>query len=171
LAFGVHLSSPAITAVKVTATTANGTAIAGTDYAGTETSITIPAGARFGVVHVAVLPERSVAATRTFTIRIAAANASVDIASATGYVMGFVPCGVQIVPNGGVRPNGQRVTLSTQLSGSTIYYTLDKSEPTVNSMRYTGPFAVTDSEIITAIATYPGFTGTYSHSAATFTVR
>jgi len=41
-----------------------------------------------------------------------------------------------------------KVTLACDIKGSRIYYTLDGSEPTKNSPRYTGPFQLNDSKTL-----------------------
>ena len=58
-----------------------------------------------------------------------------------------------------------QVTLSSVTEDAVIYYTLDGSEPTAESLRYKEPFTVTvDSTFIKAIATKQGFnnSGVYS---------
>jgi len=61
-----------------------------------------------------------------------------------------------ISPNGGVFTNSVMVTLSDSISGASIYYTLDGSTPTTNSILYTGPFVLTTNAGVQAMATMPG---------------
>jgi len=83
----------------------------------------------------------------------------------------FAPMPV-MTPNGGVFTNSTVVTLSDSLGGAAIYYTLDGSAPTTNSILYTGPFTLTDSAVVQARAFMPGFvssgttTATFINSSA-----
>ena len=52
---------------------------------------------------------------------------------------------------------GNIVALSDSTSGATIYYTLDGSTPTNNSMQYFAPFLVASNLTVKAIATAPGY--------------
>ncbi|MGE6668188.1 S-layer homology domain-containing protein [Paenibacillus xylanexedens] len=55
-------------------------------------------------------------------------------------------------PSGGI-VKGTEVTLSSPYVGAQIFYTLDGSEPTENSMKYTQPITITQNQIIKAVAT------------------
>jgi uncharacterized repeat protein (TIGR03806 family) len=61
-----------------------------------------------------------------------------------------------ITPAGGSFTNTETVTLADATPNSTIYYTLDGTAPTTNSLRYTGPFVLSTSASVQAIATQPG---------------
>jgi uncharacterized repeat protein (TIGR03806 family) len=78
----------------------------------------------------------------------------------------FLPAPV-ISPNaGGSFINSITVTLADAESGATIYYTLDGTVPTANSIRYAGPFAVTKTANLQAIALKPGAVTSDVSSAA-----
>jgi hypothetical protein len=48
------------------------------------------------------------------------------------------------------------VTLSSTTAGASIYYTLDGTAPTTNSILYTGSFVLTNNVLVQALATAPG---------------
>lgn len=50
----------------------------------------------------------------------------------------------------------QQVVITTETRGATIYYTVDGSNPTVNSNLFFSPIAIHDTMIIKSIATKPG---------------
>ncbi|HUD47494.1 MAG TPA: LamG-like jellyroll fold domain-containing protein [Candidatus Baltobacteraceae bacterium] len=61
-----------------------------------------------------------------------------------------------IAPAGGLFTNSVTVTLSDASPNSTIYYTLDGTAPTTNSLVYSSPFVLTTSASVQAIAGEPG---------------
>jgi hypothetical protein len=63
-----------------------------------------------------------------------------------------------ISPNGGSYFNSLTVTLSDASPGASIYYTLDGTTPTTNSLLYTVPFALTNSAQLQAVALESGAT-------------
>ena len=71
-----------------------------------------------------------------------------------------------ILPNGASYTNSTIVTLADATPGVAIYYTLDGTAPTTNSLFYTAPFTVTTTLNVTAIAVK---SGAASSGAATAT--
>jgi uncharacterized repeat protein (TIGR03806 family) len=61
-----------------------------------------------------------------------------------------------ISPNGGVFTNTQTIMMSDATVGASVYYTLNGTAPTTNSMLYTAPFVISNSLTITAQAFEPG---------------
>jgi hypothetical protein len=61
-------------------------------------------------------------------------------------------------PAPGVYSTAQTVSLSDSVAGATIYYTVDGTPPTTSSTRYTGPFTVSTSTTVRAIADATGYT-------------
>jgi hypothetical protein len=57
-----------------------------------------------------------------------------------------------IVPAGGTFTGGVTVTLQPPDASATVYYTLDGSLPTTNSLIYAGPFALTNTATVSANA-------------------
>ena len=55
-----------------------------------------------------------------------------------------------IMPNGGTFSNSVTVSLADTTSNTVIYYTVDGSDPTTNSLLYTGPFSITNSAVVSA---------------------
>jgi hypothetical protein len=61
-----------------------------------------------------------------------------------------------IAPNGGVFTNFISITITDAVNGASIFYTLNGSTPTTNSTLYTGPFVLSQSAGIQAMAAMPG---------------
>ena len=76
--------------------------------------------------------------------------------SVTVYGLGSFLATPVISPNGGTFTNSIVVTITDSSPGTTIYYTLDGTTPTTNSIRYTSPFTLTNSAGVQAIAAKPG---------------
>lgn len=68
----------------------------------------------------------------------------------------FLPLPV-ISPGGGVFNNSQQITLSDTAPGASLFYTLDGSTPTSNSIPYTGPFTITASAGVRVRAFQPNY--------------
>jgi hypothetical protein len=57
-----------------------------------------------------------------------------------------------IAPAPGIFTNFTTITLSCTTTGAVIYYTVDGSQPTESSKRYTAPFSITNSSAVKAFA-------------------
>ena len=75
-----------------------------------------------------------------------------------------------ISPNGGTFFNSVTVSLTDATAGAALYYTLDLSIPTTNSLLYSGPFTLTNGATVTARAFKSGFTDS-AVTSALFTIR
>ena len=78
------------------------------------------------------------------------------IASATYTINGSAAAPVAS-PTSGSFATAQAVSLSSATDGTTIYYTLDGSNPTTSSPRYSGPIFVAVSQTIKAMAVKSGY--------------
>ena len=76
----------------------------------------------------------------------------------------FLPTPV-ISPNGAVFTKSITVTLSNATAGTSLYYTLDGTAPTTNSIPYTAPFVLTNNAGVQAIAVKAGFVNSAIASA------
>jgi hypothetical protein len=78
----------------------------------------------------------------------------------------FLPTPV-ISPAGGVFTNSVQVTITNAAPGVSVYYSVDNSTPTTNSILYTGPFQLTNSASVHARAFKTGSVNS-GVAAATF---
>ena len=62
------------------------------------------------------------------------------------------------LPAGGTYASTQSVTLSSSTTGADIFYTLDGSQPSISSTKYTIPISVTDTATLKSIAVKDGMT-------------
>jgi subtilase family serine protease len=98
-------------------------------------------------------------------VAIEAGYTTSSFASST-YTIGQTVAAPTIAPAGGAAfATTQLITLADVLPGASIYYTTDGSAPTAASTLYTGPFNISTSETIKAIAVMSG----YFNSAVTST--
>ena len=63
----------------------------------------------------------------------------------------------QISPAGGTFEGSVQVTITCATSGADIYYTLDGSDPTTSSTKYTAPFTLDQSATVKAIGVKSGW--------------
>jgi hypothetical protein len=73
-------------------------------------------------------------------------------------------------PAPGTYPSPQTVSLSSATAGATIFYTTDGTTPTSASPRYTGPFTVSVTTTVRALATATGFTNS-PIASGTYTIQ
>jgi hypothetical protein len=60
-------------------------------------------------------------------------------------------------PAAGAYTGATTITITDAVTGAAIYYTQDGTTPTASSTLYTGPFQITASETVNAIAVVPGY--------------
>ena len=76
----------------------------------------------------------------------------IDITGAGGGSTTPVVAAPSFSPNGGEVVAGTEVTITCNTEGATIYYTLDGTEPTLNSSVYSAPIAIMESCTLKAMA-------------------
>ena len=62
----------------------------------------------------------------------------------------------EIAPASGAITESTKVTITAPVTGSTVYYTTDGSIPTTASTKYSAPFDIDKTSVITAFAAIPG---------------
>ena len=76
----------------------------------------------------------------------------------TAYELNLPPTATPVISlASGAYPSAQTVTISDTQSGTTIYYTTNGSQPTLNSTKYTGPITISSSETLVAAAIAYGY--------------
>ena len=70
-----------------------------------------------------------------------------------------------ITPNGGTFIPSVTVTLQSPNTNATLYYTLDGTLPTTNSLLYSAPFTLTNSATVTANAFETNFNNSIAANA------
>jgi hypothetical protein len=73
------------------------------------------------------------------------------------------------MPPGGTYTGAQSVSIANGTSGSTIFYTTNRTVPTTSSTKYTAPIVVSASETLEAIAVTSGY-GPSAAAVATYTL-
>jgi chitobiase/beta-hexosaminidase-like protein len=112
------------------------------------------------------------ALTQTTTLRAIAAASGMSNsgeASATYTIQNPVATPV-LSPGGGTYVASVTVTINDTTAGATIYCTTDGSQPTTASIRYAGPFALTQTKTIRALAVASGMTDS-AVATATYTIK
>ena len=75
-----------------------------------------------------------------------------------GSGMGMTPAPVPMLsPPSGTYPTPQTITITDSLGAATIYYSTDGSTPTLSSPIYRGPFVITQTTKVQAIAAAGGY--------------
>lgn len=105
--------------------------------------------------------ESAITLTTTSTIRAAALKAglpisSVSLATYTKSDLEQVESPEFTPGNGTTFPGSLEITITTTTSGAAIYYTTDSTDPTTSSSTYSGPFSITESCTVKAIAVKSG---------------
>ncbi len=88
-----------------------------------------------------------------------------------GSGMGLTPASMpRISPRPGTLPTPQTITITDNQQGATVYFTTDGSMPTLSSPIYRGPFMITQSTTVQAIAAAGGFS-TSTVAIANYTLQ
>jgi hypothetical protein len=97
---------------------------------------------------------------------IAVASGALPSATASAAYTFLTPAPTPMfLPIAGSYTSAQTISLSDSLTSATIYYTQDGSMPSTSSTQYTGPFRITTSQTIQAIAVATGYVNSAVASA------
>jgi hypothetical protein len=99
----------------------------------------------------------------------ASGMANSNVASVTYTVQQLVATPA-LSPGTGTYTSSATVTITDSTAGSTIHYTTDGSTPTTGSPVYTGPFSVSTSSTVKAMAAAAGMANS-SVASATYTIQ
>jgi hypothetical protein len=73
------------------------------------------------------------------------------------FTLGTPPAATPVItPSGTIFTNSVSVSIATPASGAQVYYTLDGTTPTTNSILYTSPFTLTNTVVVKAVTVAPG---------------
>jgi hypothetical protein len=112
----------------------------------------------------------TVSSTQTIQAIATAANYVSSAVASAMYTIQLTAAMPAFSPAAGTYSTAQTVTISDATPGALIYYTLDGTNPTLSSAKYTGPITVSSTQTIQAIAA----ASSYSNSAvasATYTIQ
>jgi trimeric autotransporter adhesin len=118
-----------------------------------------PAGAPSGTVTFTV-PGTAVPAAKLILDKTAVFTAQTSVVSTS------TTATPTITPVAGSYLNSATITIADATPGAIIYYTQDGTVPTIASTVYTGPFSITTSQTITALAAASGYLNSAAVSAA-----
>ena len=113
----------------------------------------------------------SVAATTTVNaLAVASGYSNSAVASATYTINLPAAATPTFSPAGGTYTSAQSVTLSDATSGATIYYTIDGSQPSTASTKYSTAISVAATTTVNALAVASGYSNS-AVSSATYTIN
>jgi alpha-L-rhamnosidase len=86
----------------------------------------------------------------------------------SGLVKKVPVCTPNILPEDTIfyKPEAAIITIGSDTEGATIYYTLDGSEPTINSFLYQKPFKLYEKSLVKAVAFNFGYEASYTKEMA-----
>ncbi len=95
-------------------------------------------------------------------------NAEIDIGAYELQENSQVVLYPSITPNGGAFANPQLIELETATNEASIHYTIDGSEPTLNSILYSAPFTISETSIVKAKSFKDGYIPSLTREANYF---